>query len=367
MVAVCAASRTIGMVTFPACSVHFSIFLRCVPYFRYRIRIFGLPLYLRTLILHLKWTALSSKICDVLCPCTSLTLDYFLLLESNILGVHHPMALGPLATLVAYAAINVEKKSRRKELALYMLNLCIEALFRMGVARGYWRPVKHGLSFIFAIASAGLLGFYNSERQSLGNIKTGLDVFVGEVELPDFADRFLARSVLPNHWSQFKKWVVSGFIKMTAVGFGLRFMGVFLSIIFASSLRRRLKVLGRGLGMGARFGLFLGLFSTISRLAPSVLMKLFGLPKTAASIVSGFVAGASSVFYPSTEMSLYMLVKLFDAIFNAAVARKKVTPIPGGDSLVFAITTGFLFYVGVFEHFCIRRRYWRTLCRVSTL
>lgn len=235
----------------------------------------------------------------------------------------------------------------------------------MGVARGYWRPVKYGLPFLFAVASAGLLAFYNSERQSLGNVKTGLDVLVGEVELPDFADRFLARNILPDDWSAFKKWVVSGFIKMTALGFGLRFVSVFLSAIFASSLKRRLRILQRGLGIGARFGLFLGLFSTISRLLPSVLTRLFGLPKAAASTVAGFLAGASSVFYPSTEMSLYMLVKLFDAIFNAAAARKLITPVAGGDAAVFAVTTGFLFYVGVFEHFCIRRNYWGFLLRMS--
>lgn len=283
---------------------------------------------------------------------------------SKVFGVHHPMALGPLATVVAYTAINVEKKARRRELALYMVNLVIEALFRMGVNRGYWRPVKHGLPVLFALASAGLLGFYNSERQSLGNVKHVLDVFVGEKELPDFADRFLARNVLPSSFSPFLKWVISGFIKMTTLGFGLRFITSLISSIFARTWPRRIKALIRGTKRGAKFGIFLGLFSTLSRLMPTAIAKVIGHPKTA-SALAGFLAGCAAFIYPSAELSMYLLVKLIDALFNAGVSRKIITPVAGGDAVVFSTMTGFLFYVGVFEHFCLRRSYWHFLLRMS--
>ncbi|GAB1597830.1 transmembrane protein 135-like, partial [Argonauta hians] len=62
-----------------------------------------------------------------------------------IFGKSYFLTIGFLpAASASFVSICLERKSRRGMLALYVTNLVVETLYRMGVYRKYIQPVKHG-------------------------------------------------------------------------------------------------------------------------------------------------------------------------------------------------------------------------------
>lgn len=72
--------------------------------------------------------------------------------------------------LSSFAAIFIERPSRRPLLCLYVSNIATETLFRMAVHRGYISPIRHGETYIFAASIALLLYFYRSKVDKTDSI-----------------------------------------------------------------------------------------------------------------------------------------------------------------------------------------------------
>jgi len=74
----------------------------------------------------------------------------------------------------AMIAILTERKNRRTELGLYCFNLVMEVWYRMLEARGIVRFHKHGEVYVFMLASAILMYFYQNEPESMRSNVRGL-------------------------------------------------------------------------------------------------------------------------------------------------------------------------------------------------
>eukprot|EP01111_Echinosteliopsis_oligospora_P009872 TRINITY_DN2977_c0_g1_i1.p1 TRINITY_DN2977_c0_g1~~TRINITY_DN2977_c0_g1_i1.p1 ORF type:complete len:186 (+),score=32.88 TRINITY_DN2977_c0_g1_i1:220-777(+) len=67
----------------------------------------------------------------------------------------------------AMIAINIERRNRRTELALYTANQGVEVLWRLGVSKGVVRNIPHGEVLLFMIGSSLLMYFYQHDDRSL--------------------------------------------------------------------------------------------------------------------------------------------------------------------------------------------------------
>jgi hypothetical protein len=65
------------------------------------------------------------------------------------------------------------------------------------------------------------------------------------------------------------------------------------------------------------------------------------------SAIAGAVAGLSMLFWKSNEVALYLAARAGESIFNALVQRGYVKSWYHGDSMLFAVSTAFMFYAFV--------------------
>ena len=83
------------------------------------------------------------------------------------------------------------------------------------------------------------------------------------------------------------------------------------------------------------------------------------------SFVAGGVAGTAMMFWKSTEIALYLFARALESIFQALVSRGVVKALPYGDSLLFSLSTMFMFYSFVWEPDTVRPSYYKFLLKVS--
>jgi len=72
-----------------------------------------------------------------------------------------------IAGLIAGAAILIEKKERRAELALYALPRAIDSLFMQLVDRRFMFSIPYGEIILFCISMSGLMYFHHNEPQTM--------------------------------------------------------------------------------------------------------------------------------------------------------------------------------------------------------
>jgi hypothetical protein len=93
----------------------------------------------------------------------------------------------------ALIAIFCEKKERRRELALYMVNITSDVIFRMLQRRGYVTPIKYGETIIFALSLAVLSWVAQTHHDALGVLKIGSKAVYGDPRAPDQVEKPLAQ------------------------------------------------------------------------------------------------------------------------------------------------------------------------------
>lgn len=65
--------------------------------------------------------------------------------------------------LASFFSVLIEKKSKRSELALYVLPRAIDVLFDLVVDRKLVKPIPYGEMGIFSLAAGGLMYFFHKE------------------------------------------------------------------------------------------------------------------------------------------------------------------------------------------------------------
>jgi hypothetical protein len=90
----------------------------------------------------------------------------------NTLGTDH-RALYYAAGLVAAAALLIEKKSRRAELALYLMPRAVDSLVATMAFKKMLPNVPHAELILFCAVSGGLMHLYENEPDTLASFLKG--------------------------------------------------------------------------------------------------------------------------------------------------------------------------------------------------
>jgi len=100
-----------------------------------------------------------------------------------------------------------------------------------------------------------------------------------------------------------------------------------------------------------RFGLFVGSFSGLYRLALRVLQRVRGEARTSNALVAGAVASLALLWEEEDQrvtFSHYLLVRALQCVYNALKSRGKLdflgNSLKHGDSLLFAVSSAQVMY-----------------------
>jgi hypothetical protein len=93
-------------------------------------------------------------------------------------ATHDSKYLWWVAGLLCSTSIMVEKKSRRGELALYVLPRAIDSLYQIMADRKWLAGVKNGELYIFMMSMAGLMYFYENEANTVSPLLTWFSTYL---------------------------------------------------------------------------------------------------------------------------------------------------------------------------------------------
>jgi len=283
----------------------------------------------------------------------------------GIFGKFHPFLVFLGGVIGGALSILIERKDRRRELAVFTMNQSVEAVYKMGVSRDIFPIFDKGDVFVFMVASSLLSYFYTQENECLGNIKAMLGFLLGDKSNEVNAEK--PTGTLCKHKESCWSFTLRGFFRGFMIGCGLRGTLTFLSLLFLKKMYRNPKKLLE-LSFGSKttnFGLFLGFFVGCWKGIACLLRNIRVRDDEINSIVAGAVAGLSILFSRSTEISMYCLSKGVEAIFVSMTKKGVMKPLPHPDVFMFAIGTGIIFYCCSLEPYNLRPSYWRFMRSVS--
>ncbi|XP_030056017.1 transmembrane protein 135 [Microcaecilia unicolor] len=322
----------------------------------------------------------------------------------KILGKFYFWSAGFGAALPAsFMAILIERKSRRGLLTIYMANLATETLFRMGVARGFIKPIRHGEVLLFCITAAFYMFFFRCKDGLKGFSFSALKFIVGKEEIPSHSS--LQEVLYPkiekqrkshdgvsrkrNIVSLTKKFVdtvcrrgprhrcckhyedncisycIKGFVRMFSVGYliqcCLRIPSAFRHLFTKPSRLPSLFYNKENFQLGA----FLGSFVSIYKGTSCLLRWVRNLDDELHAIIAGSLAGVSMMFYKSTTISMYLASKLVETMYFKGIEAGRFPYFPHADSVIYAVSTAICFQAAVMEVQSLRPSYWKFLLRIT--
>ncbi|XP_006628179.1 transmembrane protein 135 [Lepisosteus oculatus] len=338
-----------------------------------------------------------------------LYIAFFCILR-RILGKFYSWSAGFGAALPAsYLAILIERKSRRGLLTIYMANLATETIFRMGVARGVIKPVRHGEVLLFCLTASLYMFFFRCKDGLKGFTFSALKFIVGKEEIPTHSvlaesvhargpertyqdeerpgtqqnksrsslvalTRKLLDSVCkrgPRHRcckhyeDNCISYCVKGFIRMFSVGYliqcCLRIPSAFRHLFTKPSRLLSLLYNKENFQLGA----FLGSFVSIYKGTSCFLRWVRNLDDELHALIAGFLAGVSMMFYKSTTISMYLASKLVETMYFKGIEAGRFPYFPHADTLIYAVSTAICFQAAVMEVQNLRPSYWKFLLRLT--
>ncbi|XP_034034251.1 transmembrane protein 135 [Thalassophryne amazonica] len=307
----------------------------------------------------------------------------------------------------SYFAILLERKSRRGLLTIYMTNLATETLFRMGVTRGFLKPIKHGEVFLFCITASLFMFFFRCKDGLKGFTFSGLKFVIGKEEIPthsavteqeypqvharttavesqelqvsrrkrliDFTKKLLEsvckfgpRHRCCKHYEDnCIAYCIKGFVRMFSVGYMiqccLKVPSAFRQMFSKPSLLPSLFYNKENFQLGA----FLGSFVSIYKGTSCFLRWLRDLDDELHALIAGFLAGMSMFFYKSTTISMYLFSKLVETMYFKGIEAGQLPYFPHADTIIYAISTAICFQAAVMEVHNLRPSYWKFLLRLT--
>lgn len=283
-------------------------------------------------------------------------------------------ALPPL--IGGLLSILIESPNRRQALALFSLNQATEIVFKRLVNRGYVWPLPHGEVLVFATSMALLTRMaakYGHERDP---ISTALKLLLGEQETLEPIDNNNVhtkdgRAQLFRHHqcrhdeSTCLEYVVKASVKGAAIGY-------FGQLILATAVKPKIGLSFAGLRSNLTssrtvdFALFLATFSGLYRLTSCGLRWTLAKSTETTQTVAGFVAGLSSILWPSTNLSLYLMWKSFWTIYivHHKFGNISISPESAATGL-FAMACGQILYCMPMEQSLVRKSYMSFLDKVT--
>ncbi|XP_052090110.1 transmembrane protein 135-like isoform X1 [Mytilus californianus] len=323
----------------------------------------------------------------------------FFCLWRKLIGHFYYLSISFVPALTAsYVAILLERKSRRGLLALYMANIATETLYRMVVARGWFKPVPHGEVILFSIASAGYL--YLFRKNSLPkSILSTFSKLIGIEELPSTAlsEETEKQEPVPVRHNGFQhqikqnksiqtvvRWLkdqrkhrlcqhknsciyytLKGLLRNFCIGYGIQ--GVVKVLGSLTKIVRRPSALLQAIKHKDNFnlGAFLGCFVAIFRAVNCLLRWLRDKDDSLHGMVAGFLAGWSMLWYKSQTIALYAAFKLAEILYFKGISKGLVPYIKCADIIIYSVSTALVFHAAVVEPHNLRPAYWRFLLNVT--
>jgi hypothetical protein len=254
--------------------------------------------------------------------------------------------LGLLITDIpaCFISIMIERKQRRGLLALYLTNLALETAFNMCVDRKWTSVIPNGHVMLFSSVSSLYVYLYCSKL------------------LKDKSSNSLLKRLIGSDADKFSiKGCFIGFAKNFSTGFAIQ-----LAFSLSSSLKRLVKdpkILGKLLLHKDNFllGLFLGFYRLIIALVNYLQPKS---PLT--TLLSGYFAGWSMLFYKSSSITLYLSIKLVEILWFLGIDSGKLPYYRHFDIILYTLSAAFVLWIGVYEPQNIRQAYWKFIVKISS-
>ncbi|KJE92785.1 hypothetical protein CAOG_003685 [Capsaspora owczarzaki ATCC 30864] len=340
----------------------------------------------------------------------------------HLLGFNTVLTNGIIPGFLASAtSLPIEKKARRREIALYCSNHATSAVARLLVFHGWLPYVPYMDVATFTVAMSALMWTFRREPERLGSGVSALFGWMMDVRIPaspsdhprssqpahnhqqpqqqgeqaQSSDRpsrpsrvkaILAKIQCPKPLLPTWRYIMGllalkcpvckhpggcahGALRAVLKGFALGF-GLRGGVAFATSLAKyklQLKKVLRAVFArpNLAFGGFLATLFGSARATECVLRLLRRKDDGINAVVAGAVSSLSILLARNEEISMYMLWKSFEALFNYGEARGMVPSWYHGDVLLFSVACSLLFHISVFEPHNLRRSYWNFLDKVS--
>lgn len=308
-----------------------------------------------------------------------------------IFGKYHGVAGYVTGFVSSFLSIIIERKSRRGALSIYVFNLALETMFKMLVSRGYATPVRHGEIYVFAIANMLYLGLFRNNAlppfiqnifgKVLGTDETGqlgeAPVESNQYKIPVvkyMMSRYqrllnLLNNAGPNvkscrHAGSCSGYVVTGATKFFLIGYGIQLLTQYRTLITAIT-QGKLSLLRNAFGK-LSIPKFFCAYVALFRVTNCFLRWIFGHDHPGVfGCASGLVAGLSSVFYPSTSITMYAISKMIEILVMKAVAKNILPYIKHFDIILYSMSMAIMFHAAVFEPHNIRPGYWKFMISLS--
>ncbi|XP_073425352.1 transmembrane protein 135 isoform X2 [Dendrobates tinctorius] len=278
-----------------------------------------------------------------------------------------------------------------------------ETLFRMGVTRGYLKPIRHGEVLLFCITAALYMFFFRCKDGLQGFAFSALKFIVGKEEIPahtllpetlyaktgkktkereETSRRInifsLTRKLMDSICKQGPRhrcckhyedncisYCIKGFIRMFSVGYliqcCLRIPSTFRQVFTKPSRLISLFYNKENFQLGA----FLGSFVSIYKGTSCLLRWVRNLDDELHALIAGFLAGISMMFYKSTTISMYLASKLVETMYFKGIEAGRFPYFPHADSVIYAVSTAICFHAAVLEVQNLRPSYWKFLLRLT--
>ncbi|XP_022242386.1 transmembrane protein 135-like [Limulus polyphemus] len=333
------------------------------------------------------------------------------------------------AFTASFLAILIERESRRQPLALYVINIASETIFRMLVTRGYTQPLPQGEVLIFSLTMGVLMYVIRKNGFSKDLVGMGMRFLLGseEVKLQSNSEHLDPCKMKHNVIKALNQKKINGKplpLNNTAVNFATNF-ATFISSVFQQG-RKQLgqtplvnflkthphhhscphafscpSYILKGflqpflVGYSARTAMHI--FSSFQHIIknPSLILRLltnkqnlsvglsvggfFGIFKLVScllrwvhnkdsewhAIPAGLLAGLTMLINPNSTVALYLAWKAVEIVYTIGVKKRVLPSIPGSILILYAASTALLFYAAFMEPHNLKPTYIRFLNRLT--
>lgn len=341
---------------------------------------------------------------------SAFTLSFSICCLRRILGNFNILSVSYIPSFFScLSAIIIERPSRRPLLCLYVSNIATETLFKMGVWRGYWKPIKFGNVYIFATSMAMLLYYYRCEEIKKDSIFRIIKFIASPYEDPTHNDHknipinnsnkhtdakkkiiYKNKKSLSIIWKSLKVYqyiitwiksltrhstcphphscihfIIEGTSKLFGIGLGVQLS---MKIIFQlQKLIKQPKLIKTILFKKNNFNLalFLGGFTGFYRLMTCLLRRTFDKDSKYHAIPSGLVAGAAFAMFPNNTVALYVMWKSLQLYWNRGVEKGYLPEYKWFVIVLYSLSTAVLLHAAIVEPQNLRSSYWKFLYNLS--
>ncbi|XP_017058554.1 transmembrane protein 135 [Drosophila ficusphila] len=298
--------------------------------------------------------------------------------------------------LVSSICLAVERPERRAPLTLYVANVGIESLWKMMESRGWVRSIPNGQVLIMGLSVTALMYLYRAGLHKTvvkDSTFKALGVIVGKEEEGPLKTPAVNTTQRPRlgrlnflcitthlkiydlllsyshpscpHSMGCAPYALLGGLKPFLGGVGLQ-VGIKLLLnitkIFQFKMQWRKQIFNKG---SLQLGLALGIFSLLFKSTSCGLRHSFGHDKALFAIPAGLIGSIGLLHFPNTTVSLYLMLKSLQLLYNWGVSAEKVPEMPGLSLILYGFFTAVLCHATVLEPRSMRPSYYKFIQNIS--